>query len=325
MSLGHRKLAGWYHILGQQLDAGLTFCESVRLSQGSGLPSRILDAMARTIESGRSIDEALKDATGWLPFSDRLFLSAAANAGSMPRTLHALSARHGQLGAAQARLLLGCLYPAAILHLGLFLFPITRMIDWEKGFAWDSGVYLRGVAIALVPLWTAAIVVMILVRRENPAVARLSRMIPIVRNYLGAQSLSDFCFGLGIFLEAGVPIDRAWAAAARVARSPELRAAAALIAPVIARGEPPGPKLLETNCFPPDFIALYRSGETSGQLDQTLLRLSVQNQERAQQALSLATIVYPGLMLACVAAGVGYFVISVYGGYLKMLTGMLDP
>jgi general secretion pathway protein F/type IV pilus assembly protein PilC len=325
MSLGHKKLASWYYQLGQQLDAGLTFAESLRFSKGTGLPARVLDTMARTVESGGSIDDALKHASGWLPPADQLFLSASAAAGRMPRTLHVLSARHEQVGAAKLRVLLACLYPAAIVHMGILLLPVARMIDWQKGFTWDSTAYLRGLAFTLVPLWSAAVVTVILIRRENPLVARVSRMIPIVRSYLKAQSLSDFCFGLGNFLQAGVPIDRAWPAAARVSRSPELIAAAELIGPVIARGAQPGERLAEIRCFPPDFVALYRSGEASGQLDQNLLRLASVHQESAQRALSLATVVYPGLMLVGVAGGVAYFVISIYGGYLKMLTGLMDP
>jgi hypothetical protein len=77
--------------------------------------------------------------------------------------------------------------------------------------------------------------------------------------------------------------------------------------------------------IPPEFIALYRSGEASGQLESNLLLLAEQNQEKAQRALSLASVVYPGLALACVAVGVAYFVFSIYGGYLKMLTGLADP
>jgi general secretion pathway protein F/type IV pilus assembly protein PilC len=324
MSLGHRKLAAWYHQLAQQLEAGLPLADALRLSRGTGAPSTGVDAMAETIETGGSIDDALTRASAWLPFADRLFLSAAAAAGRMPRILHVLSARHAQLGSAKLRTLLACLYPAAVLHLGLFLLPVMRMIDWEKGFAWDPAAYVRSLAFTVLPLWGAAVIVWVLFRRQNPVVIGLSRLIPLVGRYLRAQALSDFAFALGNFLEAGVSIDQAWAAAGAISRSPRLKNAADDIGLVIARGDPPGATLANTNAFPPDFVALYRSGEASGQLEQNLLRLSAQNQEQAQRALSLATIVYPGLMFLAVAAGVGYFVITIYGGYLKMLTGLAE-
>lgn len=324
MSLGHRKLSAWYHQLAQQLEAGLPFADALRSSRGTGAPSPGVEAMAATIEAGGSIDDALTRANAWLPSADRLFLSAAATAGRMPRTLHVLSARHARLGAAQLRIVLACLYPAAVLHLGLFLLPVMRMIDWEKGFTWDTAAYVRGLAVTLLPLWGVACIVWILLRRQNPIAVGLSRLTPIVGGYLRAQALSDFSFALGTFLEAGVPIDQAWSAAGIVSRSPRLKSGANAIGLVIARGEPPGPALTSTNCFPPDFVALYRSGEATGQLEQNLSRLSEQNQEQAQRALTLATIVYPGLMLVAVAAGVGYAVITIYGGYLEMLTRLAE-
>ncbi len=278
--------------------------------------------MAQIIERGGSADGALNAAAKWLPLADRLFLSAAASAGRMPRTLRILSLRHEQLGSAKLRALLACLYPLAVLHLGLLLLPIVRMIDWEKGFMWSPTAYVRGLALTLLPLWATIIALRLLARRQNPVIARLTRMLPVVGNYLRAQALADFSFGLGNFLEAGVPINQAWAAAGLISRSPDLKSAADAMGAVIARGEPPGPRLANWKCFPPDFVALYRTGEASGQLEQNLLRLAAQNQEQAQRALTLATMVYPGLMFLVVAAGVAYFVISIYGGYLKMLTDL---
>ncbi|MEO6002461.1 MAG: type II secretion system F family protein [Opitutus sp.] len=322
MSLSHRRLSAWYHQLAQQLEAGLSLVEALQLSRGSGLPSKRLAEMSAAILAGGTVDDALRAAGEWLPLADRLFLSAAATAGRMPRTLHVLSDRHAALGAAKLRVVIGCIYPVVLVHVGLLLLPVVRMIDWEKGFTWDLAAYGRGVCLTIGPLWVVALIIWALVKGENPHVATLSRMLPVVGTYVRAQSLSDFAFGLGNFLEAGVPIDQAWATAALVSRSPALQSAAEKIGEAIARGEPPGPKLGAWPCFPPDFIALYRSGEISGQLEQNLLRLAAVSQDEAQRALKLATVVYPGVVFLTVAVGVGYFVISIYSGYLKMLTGL---
>ena len=91
---------------------------------------------------------------------------------------------------------------------------------------------------------------------------------------------------------------------------------------VISRGERPGGIIEGFNCFPAEFVSLYRAGEISGKLDENLQRLSSLSQEQAQRALTLATMVYPGVVFVAVAAGVAYFVITIYGGYLKMLTEM---
>jgi type II secretory pathway component PulF len=67
---------------------------------------------------------------------------------------------------------------------------------------------------------------------------------------------------------------------------------------------------------------LYRTGETAGQLEQNLFRLATQFEQQSARALSLATKIYPAALFLVVAAGVAYFVISIYAGYLKMLTDL---
>ena len=280
--------------------------------------------MAAAIHAGGNSNDALNASGNRLPSVDRVSLAAAALAGRMPQTLQALSARHDRLAAAKMRAMLACLYPAVILHLGLLLLPVVRMIDWEKGFTWDATAYLRGLVFTLLPLWTAAILIGVSLRIQSSVMLWLLQKVPIVGNYIRAQSLSDFSFTLGNLLEAGLPIDRAWSMAGSNSTSHQLKAAAKSIARVIGRGEQPGTAIEAFNCFPAEFVTLYRTGEISGQLDQNLQRLSALNQEQAQRALSLATMVYPGLMFIAVAAGVAYFVISVYGGYLKMLTEMME-
>ena len=149
-------------------------------------------------------------------------------------------------------------------------------------------------------------------------------MMPALRGYVRAQALADFAFVLGNLLEAGVMIGDAWEAAGRVARSRELKAAAEAMQLLIARGDAPGSKLAAWPCFPPDFAAVYRTGEASGQLEANLLRLAAQNQEAANRCLAFATVLYPGLMFLAVAGAVAYHVIMIYAGYLKMLGKMAE-
>jgi type II secretory pathway component PulF len=319
MVLGHRKLSAWYQQLAQNLEAGLPLAVALRSSRGTGAPDRAMDVMAARIEAGGSVPDALGCAGSWLPYADLLALTAAAEAGRMPRTLHSLSARHAQIGAAKLRMALACAYPLGVLHFGLLLLPVVRMIDWEKGFQWSTSAYLRGIGMTILPLWGLGIGIWILVRRGNPLMRGVTRLLPALSGYLRAQALADFSFALGNFLEAGVPIGQAWAAAGLITRSRDLKSAAKAMEGTIARGEAPGTKLDAWDCFPADFVALYRTGEATGQLEANLLRLAAQKQEAANRSLAFATLLYPTLMFLVVAGAVAYFVVSIYAGYLKML------
>jgi type II secretory pathway component PulF len=322
MFFGHRKLSAWYQQLAQHLDAGIPLAAAFRTSQGTGAPAASLATMAETIERGGTVDDALRSAGAWLPPGDMLSLGAAAHAGRMPGTLRNLAARHEQLGSAKIRLLMASLYPLCILHLGLLLLPVVRMIDWEKGFHWSSAAYVRTLAVTLVPLWLGVFVLITLARRRNMVLARVTGILPAIGNYIRTQALADFSFTLGNLLDAGVPIGKAWAATGLISSSRSLKAAASSMAETVEQGQAPGSRLNAFPCFPADFVALYRTGESTGQLDTSLLRLSTLYQEAANRALGVATIIYPVVIYLLVAAGVAYFVISIYAGYLNALGEM---
>lgn len=319
MPLSHRKLSLWYGQLAQQLEAGLPFADALRSTRGTGAPSEGLDTMALLIESGGSIDDALSAAGGWLPFADRLFLSAAAETGRMPRVLRNLSARYTRLGAAGFRFIFASAYPVAVLHIGLLIFPVLRMIDWEKGFRWDTGSYASALAFTVLPIWAMGVTVWILIRRQNPFLARIVNSLPALGRYARAQATADFSFALGNFLEAGTPLSQAWPAAGLVSRSPELKAAAQAMEVLIGRGEAPGKSLAAWPCFPADFVALYRTGEATGRLEENLFRLTNDYQEQAGRALKVSIILYPSLLFLAVAGVIVYHVFSFYAGYFGMI------
>jgi type II secretory pathway component PulF len=319
MPLSHRRLAAWYVQLAQQLEAGLPLAAALRTGRG-----RAIETMAGTIERGGSTDDALRAGAGWLPLPDQLALSAAAEAGRLPQTLRALSARHAQLAKAQLRIVLACLYPLGILHFGLLLLPLTRMIDWEKGVLWSTTGYIRGVAVTVGPLWVVLAILAVLARRQSPVLTHIARLLPAARGYVKAQALADLAFNLGNFLEAGVPIGRAWATAGLITRSPELKPAADAMAAAVERGEPPSRHLPQWRCFPPEFVTEYRTGEATGQLEASLGRLTAQYQEAAGRSLAFATLLYPAVVFLIVAGGVVYFVVSLYAGYLRMITKMAE-
>ena len=322
MPLSHKKLSAWYHPLAQQLEAGLPFAAALRASTGTGAPAAGITAMAITVETGGSIDDALRVAGPWLPAADRLFLSAAAETGRLPRVLRNLSERHAQFSAVKLRVALACIYPLVVLHAGFFLFPLLSMIDWEKGFVWSGDAYLRALACTLLPLWLIAAVVWISSRRQSPWLGRVARLLPALRGYAVGQSLADFSFALGNFLEAGLSIDRAWLAAGAISHSSDLECAAVAIHAAIERGEAPGSLLPHWRCFPDEFTALYRVGEGTGQLEHNLLRLAASNQERANASLKVATLLYPALLFVGVIALVGYHIVAFYSGYLKMINDL---
>ncbi len=321
MALSHKKISAWYLQLAQQLEAGLPLITAIR--SNAGAPKSDRDIMVRHLERGVSFPDALNAAGPWLPRGDRLFLSTAFVAGRLPHTLRNLSTRHGQLAAASRHIVTASIYPCVVLHIALLMFPLLRMIDWERGFVWDESAYLGSLAVTLVPLWALGIAGFVLAKRESPLWDQTLSLLPIFRRYRREQALADFCFALGNLLDAGAPIGDAWMAAGRSSRSPALAAAARSIRETVQRGGLPGTRLEGFPCFPDDFVTMYRTGETAGQLDANMLRISSLYQDYAGARLKMASLFYPGVLFGIVAVIVGYHVIRFILGYVDKLNSLM--
>jgi general secretion pathway protein F/type IV pilus assembly protein PilC len=320
--LSHAKLSTLYRQLAQQLSAGLTLAQALRAP--SPAPAGDCFRLAAMAEGGLAVAEIVAAAGEWLPQSDRPFIVAAAGSGRLPQVLANLSERHAQIGATQMRAGLACIYPLGVFHFGALLFPFLRLIDFEKGLQWSTQAYLGGLLAILLPVWGGGAVLWFAVRVGNPMALAFLDLLPAIGGYRKHQALADFAFALGNLLEAGAPIGDAWRDAGKISRSPRLLRATGEINAVIESGLAPGPRLEATRVFPAEFIARYQTGETTGSLEASLLALATDHQARANQRLTVASMLYPGLLFGVVALMVAWFVISFYMSYIGTLNNLME-
>ena len=322
MPLPHDKLSILYRQLAQQLAAGLTFAQALR--SPSPAPAGDAFRLAGLAESGQPMSAIIAAAGPWLPLSDRPFLVAAAGSGRLPLVLANLADRHAQISSTRRRVILACIYPLGVFHFAAIIFPFLRLIDFERGLQWSLAAYLGGLLAILVPVWGGALLLWVLIRRQHPLALGLLNLLPAIGGYRKHQALADFSFALGNLLEAGAPIGQSWLDAGNIARSPKLRAASKKMAELILCGEAPGPRLADTRAFPHDFIARYRTGETTGSLEGSLLSLAADHQASANGRLTAASILYPSLLFGMVAMMIGWLVISFAMKYYGTINHMMD-
>ncbi len=315
------KLSVLYRQLAQQLAAGLTLAQALRAP--SPAPSGDAFRLAAMAEAGKPVSEIVGSAGAWLPSTDRPFLIAAAGSGRLPLVLANLADRHAQIGSTRRKVFFASLYPLAVFHFGALILPLVRMIDFERGLQWSAPGYVAGVALILLPVWGGAALLWTLARRGHPAAHAVLDLLPAIGGYRRNQALADFSFALGILLEAGAPIGRSWREAGEIARSPRLRRAADKMTEYIELGRAPGERLAEARVFPAEFIARYRTGETTGGLEAALLGLAADHQQRANSRLTAATVLYPALLFSAVAAMVGYIVIGFVLNYVNTLNSLM--
>lgn len=321
MPLSHDKLSILYRQLAQQLAAGLTIAQALRAP--SRAPAGDCFRLAALAEAGRPMDEIVGRAGAWLPEGDRPFLAAGAASGRLPLVLANLADRHARLSATRRRMFWASLYPLGVFHFGALVLPFVRMIDFERGLHGGVSDYVGGVLAILVPVWGLGALFWWLVRRGNPVARAVLDFLPAIGGYRRHQSLADFAFALGNLLEAGAPIGRAWLDAGEIAGAPRLRRASERMHVRVEQGLAPGAHLAETGAFPEEFVARYQNGEATGGLEASLLALAADHQERANGRLAAATMLYPGLLFAAVAAMIGYIVIGFVLKYVNTLNGLL--
>ncbi|MFQ3226098.1 MAG: type II secretory pathway component PulF [Lentimonas sp.] len=318
----HKLLSNWYLQLAEHLESGTPLAEAITVCSGPCDKDRF--RLSALIESGTPIEEVMKTAPAWLPKTDRVFMSTAMETGRLPQTLRNLSDRHQRIGATQLKVILGILYPLGVYHIAALVLPIVRMIDYETGFTWDASKHLLQSSLLLGPLWALIALILFLVKTNNPMLARILRGIPLLRRYSKAQALADFAYALGTFIDAGVPMDIAWGGSARIAHDPAITRAYRAMEPTFAAGADPVTQLKAHKVFPPDFVSFYAAGTQSGKLDQMMLKSGQQYQTQANHAMTYASIVYPTLLFACVAAVIVFTIFQVYGGYLDLLSDLAE-
>jgi type II secretory pathway component PulF len=313
----HRQLSNWYAQLGQHLDAGIELPDALRLCEG--LPQKGRFALADELVRGTPFNRVIAHAPKWLPHADRQFMVAGMETGSLPQTLHNLSERHASIGSTQMKVILGLIYPLGVFHVAALVLPVIRMIDYETGVNWSFQKWLFGSAALIVPLWLVIGLIVYLSRTHSPLLPGMLRLFPILRAYSRAQSLADLAYALGTFVAAGVPVPSAWRLSAKMVNDRRFEKACTQFEPIFAAGEDPARELKKYPCFPADFAAFYRAGADSGKLDTNLMTAGRQYQERANNAMNIAALVYPTLVFALVAGIIIWTIFSVFGGYIEML------
>ena len=312
----------FYHQLAQQLSAGLTLAEALRAR--SPAPAGDCARLAAMAEGGDSVAGLMASAGSWLPKHDRPFLIAGAESGRLPLVLANLAGRHEQIATTRRRVVIASAYPLVVFHLGALILPFLRMIDFEKGLCWSASGYVGGLLAILLPVWGGAALLWILVRRGNPVAHALLDFLPAIGGYRRHQALADFAFALGNLLEAGTPIGKAWLDAGVISRSPRLRRASETVHAHIERGQAPGAQLIGIRAFPDDFAARYQTAERAGALEHSLLALAAEHQEKANGRLTAASMLYPGLLFAAVAAMVAYMVFGFVLKYVNTLNSLMN-
>ena len=293
--------------------AGLPLASGLQ-ALGAELPRgrlrRMLDAMARSLTRGASLDEAIAAQGAALPAHLGGLVVAGQRTGRTGEVLGRF-AGYTQIGAdVRRQLWLSLVYPivsivfATTLLLFVLLFIVSGfeqifvdfgialpalsliLIQMSKGL-WQSGPALAEVLAGLVAIGTLAMLVI------GPAARRsvISR-IPLVGPVWRWTSLAEFCHLLGMLLESSVPLAEAVPMAGEGVVDADVRAAARALTRDLDRGEPLASAVARQSLFRAGLGPIIAWAEQHRSLAEALHMLGEMFEARARAQASFASTVF---------------------------------
>jgi len=314
--VGHGRLARWYYALAQHLEAGLSLVEGIRSLEG--VPVRDRKRMADALASGTPVDDVLNEAPAWVSETDRQVISAGHTAGVLPSTFRNLSDQHRSRQQAQRAVLGASIYPILVLHFAIVVLPAGQLVSGSVGD------YLREVFSLLVPLWFFLALLVFAIKWRIRAIGVVGDLLPGIRGYRRYGALRDVCSVLRAFLTAGCRLDEAWYGACAATGRQSFIKAGVRCAETIQAGSPPSGILDQLKVFPPEFCRIYRSGEQTGKLEDSLRLLEEDYGRKAATSLAAASFWYPKILFLAVAVYLAVKVVGFYAGYFDMIDSLAD-
>jgi len=304
------RLANFYGGLATLLRAGVVAGQALDdLRKNGTLPDPPGAALRDIVASGEPLSTALRRFPDAFPEEDVAVVEAGEATGRLDGNLQRL-ARHYEARAAAIRShLWRSLYPVALGHFAALIIPVSRLaVRGELTF----GNWLRDVLAVLVPCWGLFFAWWYL-RRFAVWRARFRKVVERLPGFGAAarhRRRALFASVLEAAYEAGVPVDRSLALAARAAG--DTRAAGA--ADDVAGGQSLTVALTRTGLLGSAALERVATGEEAGEVTEALRFIAQDEAEQADEIFKasvamLSTILYVAILGLC-----AWYVISFYVG-----------
>ncbi len=211
------------------------------------------------------------------------------------------------------------LYPKLVLFVFLLVLPI-RIPLTLAGYLGDLTWELLWVVGLGVPLWFSARLFLTSQAGQHFA-DQVKLAIPVTGKLVRKLAVSRFARSLAALYGAGVPINTAARMAGETSGNYTLEQAIARIVPALEKGSSLAVCLEATHFFPPIFMGMVHTGETTGNLD-TMLDKAAQIYEQEATHATTQLVVTLGVV---VLIGMAILVaIKVIGFYTGMLGGIVS-
>jgi len=307
---------------GVPLSAGLSH---VQEGIGSRHLAESLGRMSRAItDRGLSLAQCFSTFMPGLPPLFLALIEQGETGGSLEYSLQEIVSIIETSQARRRQLISAMAYPCTVFLLSIFLLPIP--LAFSSG--WPA--YILAVLPWILLLGGGIIYGLTLWPRTHlndaPALTRDRMLVqmPFIGRLFRKIVLARFARALGAMTRSGFPMDRALELASISAGNRYLRIQMLMTKEAVSRGACLSDELSRLpGLFPPSFISMVKTGEASGQLDETLSSLGSLYETESQVALDTLTKMLGPLIGVLVLGMIGYRIISFYMARFAVLDGLL--
>ena len=301
------------------LDSGVRIDRALGILRRSGKSSavsRLLSQLTDELKQGRQLSQAMEAHPAVFGKLYVNLVSLGEAGGRLPEVFKGLAEdlrfqrdlRQKVISAATYPIVVATVCIVAILFIFNFVVPNLESLfadraelPWYTALLMSSSEFMRqwqwflfgGIAIAGAAVWRA---------RETVGVQdfkdRLLLDVPGLRDATATVERIRFCSGLGLMLDAGLPVDRALTLATGNIRHGLLRREVASAVEKVKRGEQISRVMRQTRIFPDYFASLLEVGEESGELARVFTEIAKRSRDDfSSWALRLTTLLEPLLIL----------------------------
>ncbi|MEK7950768.1 type II secretion system F family protein [Luteolibacter soli] len=316
----------FYTEIAKLLEAGFGIRDAGRAMLDTRPPANqaeLLREMDRDLEAGKSITEAF--GPGVITSLERSIIGAGERGGRLAPAFQHLADYFGMLASARKEFWGAMVYPAFLLHLGLFVGILAPGLGSGASFGEMAVDFL----VALVALYGAGFVVWVVGKAllknasASTAVDAVLRRIPVIGGARRAMAMARFTKVYHTCLLAGLSMNETVATSSEASHSATILAAGKQLGEVLKGGGPLGPTMMSCGAFPPAFARSYATAEEAGSLDKDLARWSAVYQEDAARSSKMAAgMISKGLYFA-VLLFVGWTIIRFYMGQFQQYEDIL--
>lgn len=319
--------------LSSMITAGLTITEALAVlgnQTEKEAMTRVLDEVLTDVEGGSSLSTALSRHPKVFKSVYIAMIRAAEEAGLLDKVLGRLADNLEKEKTFRGKIIGALIYPAVII-VGMFMVGFIMMffvVPTIKTLYHDLGVSLplpTQIVIAISDILTRGwflilgLVMIIFFAFSSYKKSALGERqidtialrLPIFGRLRKIIILTEMTRTLGLLVGAGTPIIQAINITADTTGSVWYKDSLTNLSKKVEKGVSLGEALAADSHFPPILIQMGKVGETTGKLDEALLKVSTYFETEAEQSIKTLTTALEPLIMVILGVGVAFLMIAV--------------